>query len=79
LLFFSNIILHGNHYIKIITWRAQWLTLPNYMGGEERTIIVQEQPVQKVRKTLSQRTSFACWLLSIIPARWEVEVRRIMA
>jgi hypothetical protein len=37
-------------------------------GNKDRKITVGDQPQQKLSETISQRTSWAWWLMSVIPS-----------
>jgi hypothetical protein len=41
-------------------------------------IVVQGQPRQKVRETPVSANSWLQWFVPVIPAMWELEIRRIM-
>jgi hypothetical protein len=47
---------------------------PSYSGGRDRRLKSLKPACAKVRETLSQKQAEFCWLTSVIPANWEVEV-----
>jgi hypothetical protein len=82
--------LAGHYDLEIMSYKQEWIHIPcsrkrvhgltqwcrSLIPVEIGRIGVEGQPRQKVSKTASQQINWAWRYTSVIPATWEVEIRR---